>query len=317
MDAQRLPFDVHVLRFDVQASDPLDFPFFAGSMLRGAFGRALRNVACMTRAPVCDGCALRTTCPFPRIFDPSRDPELGEAGASMPPPFVLLPPALSRPPATIGSIWSFGMKLFGSVSHDLPMIVEAWRRAVDRGLGSSSSRGRLVGVVHSGRDGETSIFDAEALSLLVDALPEPVRPAVPVSADLSIRLLTPLRIHSNAQRLSPSHFDVKRLLVDTLRRVRTLNALCGSDAARDIVDHWPTRAWVEEGAKAQMQADLRWVDNARRSSRQGQIIPMGGWLGQFTLTGVAPPVAAILSMAQAVGIGKQCVFGYGQIEVSK
>jgi hypothetical protein len=209
------------------------------------------------------------------------------------------------------------MKLFGSVSHELPMIVEAWRRAVERGLGPASSRGQLTGVLHLRNDGDTAIFDPDALALLVDSLPELAPPTVHLSPDLNIKLVTPLRLHSNAQRLAPSQLDVKRLLVDTLRRVKALNNLCGSDASREAVDQWPSRAWVEEGARARMQSDLRWVDNARRSSRQGQIIPMGGWLGQLTLTDVAPAAAAILSMARAVGIGKQCVFGYGQIEVSK
>ena len=51
-------------RFRVRATQPLKLPDFAGSMLRGAFGRSLRKLACMTRRPECKGCPLITT----RVF---------------------------------------------------------------------------------------------------------------------------------------------------------------------------------------------------------------------------------------------------------
>ena len=69
-----LPVAVMRLRFLVVAQDPLRLPFFAGSMLRGAYGHALRRLVCLTRAPACENCSLRATCPFPRLFEPFGRP---------------------------------------------------------------------------------------------------------------------------------------------------------------------------------------------------------------------------------------------------
>lgn len=48
---------------------PIRSPEYAGSMIRGAFGRALRKTACMTRQSDCKSCPLYRTCPYTAIFE--------------------------------------------------------------------------------------------------------------------------------------------------------------------------------------------------------------------------------------------------------
>ena len=48
-------------RFSARVVDALALPPYAGSLLRGQFGAALRQLACMTRQPSCGGCPLRDT----------------------------------------------------------------------------------------------------------------------------------------------------------------------------------------------------------------------------------------------------------------
>ena len=57
-------------RFHWRVSAPIHLPAYAGSMLRGAFGHALRRLACMTRQADCGACPLLRTCPYPGIFAP-------------------------------------------------------------------------------------------------------------------------------------------------------------------------------------------------------------------------------------------------------
>ena len=45
-------------RFDFEVTVPLRLPEYAGSMIRGVFGRALRRLACMTREKDCKACPL-------------------------------------------------------------------------------------------------------------------------------------------------------------------------------------------------------------------------------------------------------------------
>jgi hypothetical protein len=43
----------------------------------------------------------------------------------------------------------------------------------------------------------------------------------------------------------------------------------------------------------------------------------GGWLGKFRVTKATEIRIAILNMGEAVGLGKGCVFGFGQFEQSE
>ena len=56
-------------RFTARLRQNLRLPDYAGSLLRGQFGAALRHLACMTRQTVCGGCPLQASCPYTRIFE--------------------------------------------------------------------------------------------------------------------------------------------------------------------------------------------------------------------------------------------------------
>lgn len=44
-------------------------PAYLGSTVRGTFAAPFRQVVCVTRAPMCDGCLLLHRCPYPYIFE--------------------------------------------------------------------------------------------------------------------------------------------------------------------------------------------------------------------------------------------------------
>lgn len=65
-----MDFPLARYRLEWRTTAPIRLPDYAGSMLRGAFGHALRSLACMTRAKTCEGCALLAGCPYPALFAP-------------------------------------------------------------------------------------------------------------------------------------------------------------------------------------------------------------------------------------------------------
>src|SRR4051812_39341181 len=69
------------LRMTLEAEETAVLPPFHGSMLRGAFGHALRRTVCvMGPRQACPDCLLRSACTYTRLFEPSIDGE--------PPPFL-------------------------------------------------------------------------------------------------------------------------------------------------------------------------------------------------------------------------------------
>ncbi len=313
--APQLPISVTQIRLGVRACGPLMLPFFAGSMLRGAFGHALRRLACMTRKPSCEGCALRAMCPYPRLFEPYGHSVaavgLPAGSAQPPPPFVLEPPPLGVTRIDVGAEWSFGLRIFGRAAGDLPLIVEAWRRALERGLGESRARGELLTVNFVQGETELPLYDASTATL--DPLPEPISETAVFDrpAGIVLNLVTPLRLQSNAQRLHREDLSMRRLVGDALRRARLVVAAAGDAQAQALVASWPVVDWLTHADRAVLSANLHWVDWTRRSSRQRQQMTLGGWMGTITITGASPVIFAALNIGAQLGLGKETVFGMG------
>ena len=124
-------------RFTAQVQQPLPLPEYAGSLLRGQFGAALRNVACMTRQPTCAGCPLLQTCPSTRIFEaqpPPKGQHTLQDFSQIPNPYVMEPPTPGARVLAAGDTLEFNMVLIGQALEQLALIVFALQRALSQGL---------------------------------------------------------------------------------------------------------------------------------------------------------------------------------------
>ena len=69
------------LRFHLSAAQDCNLPEWKGSLLRGAFGHALRKTVCtMKRGLHCEDCMLNSQCAYTHLF---------ETFVSKPPPRIL------------------------------------------------------------------------------------------------------------------------------------------------------------------------------------------------------------------------------------
>ena len=58
------------LRFKLIAAENAKLPYYKGSMLRGAFGHALRSTVCaMNNGTSCAECMLKLQCAYTRLFE--------------------------------------------------------------------------------------------------------------------------------------------------------------------------------------------------------------------------------------------------------
>ena len=308
-------------RFTVEARDRLELPYFAGSMLRGAFGHSLRRLVCLTRAPTCTGCPLRATCAYPRLFEP-HDVDVASVGlpaasAQPTPPLAFEPPALGRRSIEPGNSWRFSIKLFGKAIEDLPLVVEAIRRAAEKGFGVRSATGDLVAVDALAAEAAFPLFNpSQALlrewrHLLLQ------QPAASGLEPLEIHLATPLRMQSNAHRVSAQEIDAPKFVAGILKRARLLMASAGEREARLEVAQWPVKAWVDEARLARLEKHFDWVDWTRHSQRQSKSMSLGGWVGLAYIFGSTPSVRSILALGTSTGLGKETVFGFGQYSLAE
>jgi len=314
---------IYSARFVLTAApiSKLFLPNFAGSMLRGAYGHALRKLVCMTKAPSCEGCNLRFSCPFPRLFEPYGI-DITKVGlrhnqATPPPPFIIVPPQIGHYAIEADQSFQFEIRLFGSSIHELSLIIEAWRRALLKGLGTSKVSCHLLTVECQLPDHDLLIYDGSNNLLTqvpIEYLSSEIEKTRP-EKDCTLVVSSPLRLQTNGKRFAIKDLSVERLVMDSVRRTRLLVAVCGTESDKKQVAVWPLNDWKQSALKANLTSDLNWMEWSRQSSRQGQTINTGGWMGSIEIKNADPAVYYALKMAEITGLGKECVFGFGRVNI--
>ena len=94
-------------------------------------------------------------------------------------------------------------------------------------------------------------------------------------------------------------------------RIGALRELYG-DGPLDI----DFRAFGERAARVRMtHCEIARVETERRSSRTGQTHPIGGFVGEAEYEGDLSEFIPYLKAAQWTGVGRQTVWGKGEIHV--
>ena len=297
-------------RLEWQASTPIRLPDYAGSMLRGAFGHALRKLACMTRQKECTGCPLLSTCPYPAIFAPP--PPAAHAlqkFSQIPVPYIIEAPDWGARNIGAGESFAFHLVLVGRALRELPLIILAWRRAFTRGVGAGDGAAELVRVVHCGETQETEIHRPDTGTLAPHAQEvafNTVDNDGTQHSALTLHFNTPLRLQKNGRALPPDKLNARTLLMALVRRA---NLLAEFHADGALVEDFSSL--LAATATIQDSKHLVWRDWTRYSSRQQQKMSLGGVVGDWTISGPLTPFIPFLHLGEWLHVGKEAAFGLG------
>jgi len=310
------------LRCTLVACERAALPPYHGSLLRGAFGHALRFSVCsMGPEQACAACRLRMACPYTRVFETLIE--------GTPPPFLRGLPTAPRPyvfePASAAQSFSagdplaFDLLLFGQAADLSPYAILAVERMAAAGLGARRHRFALDRVeAPASAGGWCEVYSRErgaaapgALSGLLPRVPPTASPAAPVAGARAIlRFLTPTRLKAGGQLVD--HFAFRELAFAMLRRTLEVAWFHVPGAAID----WSFRPLLERASEVRVVAsDLRWQDWQRYSNRQGRAMEMGGFVGTVEIVGELAPFVPLLRSAEVLHLGKGATFGLGRIAV--
>jgi len=268
------------LRFRFRAAGSLYFPpGKAGNTLRGAFGMVLRQTG--------------TAADYEGIFE-TKASGAGPSGfADRPRPFVIRAAHLDGATIHAGADFRFDVHLFDLAPDRRPLFVEAFARVTQEGLGPERTRANLLSV------------EEENISIALDgALDGPAEPAACVR--VTFRTPTELKSRDRQGAVRPEFPILFARLRD---RVSTLRALYGPGPL-DI----DFRAMGERAARVTLaRCDLAWHATERRSSRTGQRHPLGGFTGEAEYDGDLAEFLPYLRAGQWTGVGRQTVWGKGEI----
>lgn len=319
-------------RFTARMRQSVRLPDYAGSLLRGQFGAALRHLSCMTRQPTCAACPLLRTCPYSRIFEaPPPTQHRLQNFSAIPNAYVIEPPL---PPKGLlhpapepgqrhcadlepGDELVFHMVLAGAALEQLALVLFAWQRALAQGLTKSRSAADLLQIDWVDADGAAHCIWQQHKPVLADLRSGLTVPAWPPStaagaapAALKLHLHTPLRLQQQGHPLGPEQLDPRVLLAALARRVALV-----------LEFHAQQPQWgagvAEVVSLAPQLSDarqLRWFDWKCYSSRQQQEMTLGGVLGAWQLHGPPEALAAAwpwLWLGQWLHVGKNATMGMG------
>ena len=142
-------------RFTFTLQSPMALPFFSGSLLRGAFGHALRSISCLTGIKECKSCPLYQSCLYTSIFEPPPKAHSLQKLSQAPGCYVVEPPTLGQKELAAGDTLNFNIVLWGKALEQLPLVILAWQRAGRQGLGRERTKAELMSVSLTGKEEQT------------------------------------------------------------------------------------------------------------------------------------------------------------------
>ncbi|GIX21714.1 MAG: CRISPR-associated protein Cas6 [Gammaproteobacteria bacterium] len=296
-------------RFYARTLSPLRLPRYAGATLRGAFGHALRRRVCALGRELCHGCRLIMNCDYPLLFEPrllTKEPSADPLPADQP-PFLIEPPPMPGRPLRLGERFSFDMVLIGEALDKLDTIIAAWRTALSSALGADAGQAELeqvafvpadgIAVTVAGRDPRIHPHDA---TLTIPSFPE--------DRDVTLSLLTPLRIRHQGRIIGVQGFQPGLFWRHLIRRV-TMQVNRQHPETWTLDDIHALNALADRVKTGRIA--LMWEDPWRHSTRQGRRIPLGGVVGRLSFSAVPRALLPILYLGQWLHVGKETAFGLG------
>lgn len=293
-------------RFTLIANERMSIPEFAGSLLRGSFGWALRGLTCMTKAESCNGCTLYSDCSFPALFSPKPNERLAKRFPSIPAPYLFLPPHNIQGELNEGDTFTFHLTLFGEYAiSQLGLIIVAWERASYVGLGKGKAQAELLKVEHLTNQGAEIIYQPNERikthqpQVRLQSLNTPL-------TSITLKIITPTRIQHENKLLNGEQLNA-RIFLNGLQRKVLLYGICHLELD---IEKLPLAENIG------FEANLYRRSFYRYSNRQKQKMNLEGLLGTITLSGDLSSWWPLLQLGQYTHIGKNTSFGLGHYQIT-
>ncbi|HOX84357.1 MAG TPA: CRISPR system precrRNA processing endoribonuclease RAMP protein Cas6 [bacterium] len=307
------------LRVLLKAKEAATLPPIKGSMLRGAFGHALRQTVCAARvATECRTCLLKSACVYTRIFETliqGVPPPLLRGLPTSPRPFII-DVAEERTDFAAGETIAFRITLIGNAIEFYPYVIYSLVRMAENGLSSRRHRfsvaqvDALTAVELDGSETWRQIYRETEQTLATDAAPLFLQNDGKYAGPLSLLFLTPTRLKINNDLVIS--FTFHQLVFKMIRRVLEMAYFYQTDAPVD----WQFQALLQAADEIEiLERNLQWVDWHRYSNRQKTDMKLGGFTGKLTIDGNLAPFSHLLRLSRLLHVGKGATFGLGKMEM--
>ncbi len=286
-------FEFYRYRFHFRALDAVYLPAGkSANVVRGAFGAVLHDAV--------------PPAVYARLFEPGAGLAHSPSGlADWPRPFVLRVAHLDGLTIQPGQPFHLDAHVFDLHQPAFEHFRAAFVLLADKGLGPGRGRAELIRCEQLDLNGTPrEIHDHPDAPSSIGL--DPVAGAGNV---VTVRFVTPTELKAKGDVAERPEFPV---LFGRLRdRVSTLRGLYGAGPLE--VDF---RAIGERAAAVRMtRCTIAWERVQRKSGRTGQVHSIGGFTGEAVYEGALDEFLPWLRAARWVGVGRQTVWGKGDVRV--
>lgn len=310
-----MDFRLYPLRFSFAARESIHFPRGKpANILRGAFGEIFRRIACVPHCPGARECEIRASCPYARMFEPAALGSGPSGLADWPRPFVFRAGHLDGVTVERGGRFFFDLNLFDMRSPAIAYLVLTFAQLAREGLGPRRGRADLLEVARLNESGEllAALYNGNSLAQEgVKPIELSLDPETGAVERVRVGFVAPTELKSGDELAQRPEFGI--LACRIRDRLSTL---------RELYDQGPLeidfRGFGERAARVRLtRCQIEQVDVARRSSRTGQVHPIGGFVGEAEYEGELAEFVPYLRAAKWTGVGRQTVWGKGEVEVQR
>jgi len=294
-------------QFTFTITEAIQLPEYAGSTLRGVFGRALRKIACMTKQAECKGCPLYRTCPYTNIFEtPAPIAHELQKFSQVPNGYMIEPPEWGEKVYFSGEKLQFSLVLFGRLIEQLPLIAFAFKRAFEYNVG----RGKAHLLDISAFNESAGNFESVLVNGNIIEHHKSVKFPECFTNNAEIEISTPLRLQENSKPLNEKEINVERFFISLAKRIALLSEFHFKPFDLDFESLKNQIAQIED------KKYLKWQDWTRYSSRQDQKMKLGGVVGKWQFKNLSLELSKLLYIGQWLHCGKNATFGLGKYRIT-
>ena len=257
--------------------------YYTGSMLRGAFGHALKRVTCINPSYQCKDCFSAQDCLYYDFYEKENvqhryrfDIELNSKS------------------------YDFGLYLFDDACSKLPYILSSLEIALTKnGLGKERTTFNNIQI----KVNDIIVYQEGGFAGRIDVKTQKIE-TKKYTPDLKIKLITPLRIKKS------NHLEYDKIRVEhILRSIYQRAKYIFDNEEVHSLDYKPT---YTTSVKVFDYKPLY-----RKSDRQKEQLVMAGVLGEMAVLGLDKRSYELLQIGEVLGVGKQTTFGMGKIKIEE
>jgi len=254
--------------------------YFLGSTLRGTFGTALKQVVCINPSKVCKDCFALDSCIFYDFFELRNKAHL------------------YRFSKKLGEKnYDFSLYLFEAACEKISYILSAIIQMLEKkGFGISRETLKVSSIYCNNKlIYVNNSFDIKGIK------PRKFAPKEFIGTPLKLRFLTPLRIKKENKLLSKKP-ELHHIILSIHHRLH------------DIKEKEKFKLPFKSSYK-EIKSEVFFKDLTRFSNRQKTKMKIGGILGYIEYEQIDKNSLELLQLGEIIGVGKQTVFGLGEIKI--